>query len=135
LAWRVLNFGKLANGDAMFRFTIRDVLWLTVVVGMGLGWWSWWQSLPPQNQTVSGAISLNGKPLSDGVACFRSQDGQIFGAKVSNGNYRVKSIPVGNFTVSIEGADVPSRYSGDKTELRVSVNDGVNEINFDLRSR
>jgi hypothetical protein len=23
----------------MFRFTIRDVLWLTVVVGMALGWW------------------------------------------------------------------------------------------------
>jgi hypothetical protein len=36
----------------MFRFTIRDVLWLMVVVGMGCGWWvdyralrsvqSWW---------------------------------------------------------------------------------------------
>jgi len=24
----------------MFRFTIRDVLWLTVVVAMGLGWWA-----------------------------------------------------------------------------------------------
>jgi len=23
----------------MFRFSIRDVLWLTVVVAMGLGWW------------------------------------------------------------------------------------------------
>ena len=23
----------------MFRFTIRDVLWLTVVVGLGVGWW------------------------------------------------------------------------------------------------
>jgi len=23
----------------MFRFTIRDVLWLTVVVGMGVGWY------------------------------------------------------------------------------------------------
>jgi hypothetical protein len=23
----------------MFRFTIRDVLWLTVVVAMGAGWW------------------------------------------------------------------------------------------------
>jgi hypothetical protein len=23
----------------MFRFTIRDVLWLMVVVGMGLVWW------------------------------------------------------------------------------------------------
>jgi hypothetical protein len=24
----------------MFRFTIRDVLWLTVVVAMGAGWWA-----------------------------------------------------------------------------------------------
>jgi hypothetical protein len=23
----------------MFRFTIRDLLWLTVVVALGLGWW------------------------------------------------------------------------------------------------
>lgn len=23
----------------MFRFTIRDVLWLTVVVGLMVGWW------------------------------------------------------------------------------------------------
>ena len=23
----------------MFRFTIRDVLWLTVVVALGVGWW------------------------------------------------------------------------------------------------
>jgi hypothetical protein len=23
----------------MLRFTIRDVLWLTVVVGLALGWW------------------------------------------------------------------------------------------------
>ena len=23
----------------MFRFTIRDVLWLTVVVALALGWW------------------------------------------------------------------------------------------------
>jgi hypothetical protein len=23
----------------MFHFTIRDVLWLTVVVGLGVGWW------------------------------------------------------------------------------------------------
>jgi hypothetical protein len=23
----------------MFRFTIRDVLWMTVVVALGVGWW------------------------------------------------------------------------------------------------
>ena len=26
-------------GFRVFRFTIRDVLWLTVVVAMGAGWW------------------------------------------------------------------------------------------------
>jgi hypothetical protein len=26
----------------MFRFTIRDVLWLTVVVAMAVGWWQDW---------------------------------------------------------------------------------------------
>ncbi|HEY2411730.1 MAG TPA: hypothetical protein VGI40_05790 [Pirellulaceae bacterium] len=24
----------------MFRFTIRDLLWLMVVVGLGVGWWT-----------------------------------------------------------------------------------------------
>ena len=39
----------------MFRFTIRDVLWLTVVVALGIGWWrdhrstlqgvrGWWEN-------------------------------------------------------------------------------------------
>jgi hypothetical protein len=27
-------------GPPMFRFTIRDVLWLTVVVGMSVAWWA-----------------------------------------------------------------------------------------------
>jgi hypothetical protein len=26
----------------MFRFTIRDVLWLTVVVALAVGWWREW---------------------------------------------------------------------------------------------
>jgi hypothetical protein len=29
----------------MFRFTIRDVLWLTVVVGLSVGWWMDHQTL------------------------------------------------------------------------------------------
>src|SRR5262245_1335057 len=28
-----------ARNPPMFRFTIRDVLWLTVVVGLAVGWW------------------------------------------------------------------------------------------------
>ena len=28
----------------MFRFSIRDLLWLTLVVAMGLGWWNTWRT-------------------------------------------------------------------------------------------
>jgi hypothetical protein len=35
----------------MFRFTIRDVLWLTVVVAMGAPWWG---GLPPSKSAMSG---------------------------------------------------------------------------------
>jgi hypothetical protein len=32
-----LNCGRSSDPSPMFRFTIRDVLWLTVVVGLSLG--------------------------------------------------------------------------------------------------
>jgi hypothetical protein len=32
----------------MFRFSIRDVLWLTVVVGLGVGWWVDRSALAPK---------------------------------------------------------------------------------------
>jgi hypothetical protein len=35
-SWRVC---VVPGDDCMFRFTIRDVLWLTVVVGLACGWW------------------------------------------------------------------------------------------------
>jgi hypothetical protein len=34
----------------MFRFTIRDVLWLTVVVALGVGWWLDQRQLRIQNR-------------------------------------------------------------------------------------
>ena len=35
----VRNKQMLHRNPPMFRFTIRDVLWLTVVVGLTVGWW------------------------------------------------------------------------------------------------
>jgi hypothetical protein len=29
----------LDNAAPLLRFTIRDVLWLTVVAGLSIGWW------------------------------------------------------------------------------------------------
>ena len=36
----------------MFRFTIRDVLWLTVVVAMGAGWWLDYRRVTPEDREI-----------------------------------------------------------------------------------
>jgi hypothetical protein len=36
----------------MFRFTIRDVLWLMVVAGVGLGWWASYQKSKAEEQRL-----------------------------------------------------------------------------------
>jgi hypothetical protein len=33
------DYNQGQEGQGMFRFSIRDVLWLTVVVALGVGWW------------------------------------------------------------------------------------------------
>jgi len=116
----------------MLRFTIRDVLWLTVVVGLALGWWLLWRSMPIDAK-ASGSINVAGKPLSDGRMCLHSRDGQIIGARVVKGQYSIHKAPIGKYRVTIEGDGVASRYSGANSELSVEVRRGVNTMNFDLR--
>ena len=36
----------------MFRFTIRDVLWLTVAVALAAGWWLDHRGLGPDAQAI-----------------------------------------------------------------------------------
>ena len=36
----------------MFRFTIRDVLWLMVVVALAVGWWINWYRWTDANETL-----------------------------------------------------------------------------------
>jgi hypothetical protein len=115
----------------MLRFTIRDVLWLTVVVGMGLGWWLLWRSFPIDAK-VSGSIFIAGRPLADGYIYLHSTDGQIIGARVIKGQYHIHRAPVGVFRATVEGENVHSRYSGAMSGLSVVVNNGVNTFNFDL---
>ena len=35
----MLSFGVTFGEHAVFRFTIRELLWLTLVVGITTGWW------------------------------------------------------------------------------------------------
>ena len=50
----------------MFRFTIRDVLWLTVVVAMGVGWVVDHRSQSRRVQSAEdGALLVIGEALDD----------------------------------------------------------------------
>jgi len=59
----------------MFRFTIRDMLWLTVVVGMALAWWTEhqrqnafldaMQKLQTENDGLRGAFRVTGYELQE----------------------------------------------------------------------
>jgi hypothetical protein len=40
----------------MFRFTIRDVLWLMVVVALGLGWWVSYRPAAKEVRRLRGVV-------------------------------------------------------------------------------
>jgi len=42
----------------VFRFTIRDVLWLTVVVAMSVGWWIEHRRLTYDNELLREEVRL-----------------------------------------------------------------------------
>ena len=47
----------------MFRFTIRDVLWLTVVVAMGIGWWLDHRQFSPTDRVIFKEIKRQSKDI------------------------------------------------------------------------
>jgi hypothetical protein len=55
----------------MFRFTIRDVLWLTVVVALALGWWNEHQRFAAYYKLVTSHIKW--KDAGGGAATVRPQ--------------------------------------------------------------
>ena len=113
------------------RFTIRDVLWLTVVVALAVGWWL---SIPPSSGRVEGTIfTVGGKLLSQGQVIFYSTDGPIVGAKVTGGKYAVPNVPPGKFVVTVDGSGVSAKYADQRSSaLMVEVRDGVNTLDFQL---
>jgi hypothetical protein len=57
----LFSLSTAGNEPSMFRFTIRDVLWLTVVVAMAAGWWMDRRSLSARlthAETVIGGFKL-----------------------------------------------------------------------------
>src|SRR5689334_23221891 len=118
----------------MLRFTIRDLLWLMVVVGMGLGWWVWWQSQPRFNKTITGTISVGHKPLMAGRIYFYSKSGQFRGVNVANGEFRIEGMPIGEYQIIIEGKGVAALYSDLSSAALTPITRKTKSLQFGLHS-
>ena len=87
------------------------------------------------DRTVTGLITVSGKPLAAGRIIYHFCDGQFVGAGVTDGSYTVNRVPVGVLKVTFEGDGVPERFtSPDSSPFCVVVRHCTNTINFCLPS-
>jgi hypothetical protein len=111
----------------------------------------------PNRGEVTGMVTINGQPAASGAVAFSPVDGQspTSGGKIVNGLYSVKA-STGTVKVAIRVPKVvgerklydtpdspvqplmeeslPPEYN-DRTTLTFDVQPGVNEHNFDLKSK
>ena len=110
--------------------------------------------------TVSGKVTFNGMPVTEGFVTFVRQGGGGSGAGTigSDGSYSATGvdggIPTGEYTVVVmppevqkdlgpntapavvrkEMKDIPQKYRGEATsDLKTSIKEGSNEYNVDMK--
>jgi hypothetical protein len=84
---------------------------------------------------VSGAVTVNGKPLASAGIVFHLDDGEFVGCRISGGRYKLTRVPAGQWRVSItsDAVDIPAKYGSEHTALRAAVQQGMNTLDFDLK--
>ena len=89
-----------------------------------------------KTSSVSGRITLDGKPLAGGtIILYEARGDQFVGTKIKeDGRFEIDRVLVGKHKVAIESKGVPERY-GSKSALEVEVIEGANQLDFELRSK
>ncbi|AMV20244.1 hypothetical protein [Planctomyces sp. SH-PL14] len=139
----------------MFRSSGVCALGLTLVLCLGCGG----GDKTPRG-TVSGKVTFNGMPVTEGVVTFTRKGGGGSGAGTigSDGSYSASGveggIPAGDYTVVVmppevakdlgpntsptmvlkEMKDIPAKYRSEATsDLKTSIQQGSNEYNVDMK--
>jgi hypothetical protein len=86
--------------------------------------------------SLTGKVTLNGKPLAKGKVSFHPAKGKAVTADVQDGSYSAKGVPVGKLRVTVEGKDVPKKFSSpDTSGLVAEVTEGVTTLDINLKVR
>lgn len=92
--------------------------------------------------TVSGVVTLDGKPLDGVRVVFHIGDGEFVGAKTDeNGKYKLTRVPVGTHRITVEMAPggkvkLPDKYAREETTpLRGVVKKEPGRFDLSLQSR
>jgi hypothetical protein len=84
--------------------------------------------------TVSGTITLDGKPVAEGRIGFHPAKGKPAVAEIKEGAYSTGML-AGTMAVTIEYSGAPKKFSDPKASLlRATIKPGKNTLNFDLTS-
>jgi hypothetical protein len=99
--------------------------------------------LPREIVTVSGRVTLKGKPLAEATISFVSLNQpkpKVYSATVKDGSYSLaEGLPVGKYAVTVsakkDGKDLlPAKYATvDSSGLAVEAKAGANTFDFDLK--
>lgn len=127
--WEIKEFHLPAHGWKFVRAESGRWKWFCIL-GEFSDMDSW------RRQSVTGNITLDGKPLAEGTIEFFhtvERDSPGIGV-ISNGTYRAK-LPVGSYHVVIHNSEpeVPEKYrTPDRSGLMIEVKEGENRLGFDL---
>lgn len=117
---------------------VRLVLLLALVVSIGCG-----SSGPPMG-TVSGTVTMSGKPVSGATVYFGGKNGTGSGITDDDGKYSA-SVPVGDAKVSVNPPYTPpnsktqpppiyKKYQNlEKSTITLTVTSGSNKLDIDMK--
>jgi hypothetical protein len=130
---------------------MRNFLTMMCLVIVSLAMNACGGSSGPKKYKVTGTVSFDGKPISEGRITFKGDASKLgtYSAPIANGSYTVEAEPgsylveitasrmTGKFVTTIEGKNeigemyIPEKYNA-KSTLQKDVSSSVTEINFDL---
>ena len=90
---------------------------------------------PATPTEMSGEVRLAGKAIENGRILFYSREGQIVGCVIRDGKFKIEKPNVGMQSVTIDGQNVPKKYSDwEKSGLVIETRQGINNrFDFDLK--